>query len=58
MEFPPTRGALQEIALKEKIVAPPIVIIRRAALPLTPAAEYLCDLLRRVSAQYAASSRA
>ena len=58
MEFPPTRGAIQQIDLQEKIVAPPIVIIRRAALPLTPAAEYLCDLLRRASAQYAASSRA
>jgi len=57
-EFAPVRGALRKLDLKEEIEAPPICIIRRAALPLTPAAEYLCDLLRRASVQYAGSEPA
>jgi DNA-binding transcriptional LysR family regulator len=52
-EFPLVRGTLRKIELKEDIAAQPIVLIRRAALPLTPAAEFLCDLLRRASVQYA-----
>jgi LysR family transcriptional regulator of abg operon len=51
-EFSPTKGTLRMLDLKETIAAPPITLIRRAALPLTPAAEYLCDLLRRAGAQY------
>ena len=51
-EFSPTRGTLRKLELKETIAAPPITLIRRAALPLTPAAEYLCDLLRNAAAQY------
>jgi len=54
-EFAPIRGALRKLDLKEDIEAPPICIIRRAALPLTPAAEFLCDLLRRASVQYTKS---
>jgi DNA-binding transcriptional LysR family regulator len=46
-EFPLTRNALEVIHIKEKLVAPDIVCIRRADLPLTPAAEYFSDLLRR-----------
>jgi DNA-binding transcriptional LysR family regulator len=57
-EFSPTRGALRMLDLKETIAAPPITLIRRAALPLTPAAEYLCDLLRRAGAQYAGTKGA
>lgn len=52
-EFAPTRGVLRKLDLKEEIAAPLISIIRGAALPLTPAAEFLCDLLRRASVQYA-----
>jgi LysR family transcriptional regulator, regulator of abg operon len=40
-------GILVEIAVKERLPAPPIVIIRRAGLPLTPAAEALVDLMRQ-----------
>jgi DNA-binding transcriptional LysR family regulator len=57
-EFSPTREALQKIDVREDIPAPPITLIRRAALPLTPAAEYLCDMLRRASGQYLAAHRA
>jgi len=53
-EFPLTRSALRIIDIRETMAAPPIVVVRRAALPLTPAAEYLCDMLRRASANYLA----
>jgi DNA-binding transcriptional LysR family regulator len=56
-EFAPMRGLLQKLDLKEEIAAPPIALIRRAALPLTPSAEYLCDLIRRVSEQYRGAGR-
>lgn len=51
MSFPPTRDALQAFTVSEPLVAPPICIIQRAGLPLTPAAEHLCDLLRRAAAR-------
>ena len=51
-QFAPVRETLRKLDLREEIEAPPICIIRRAALPLTPAAEFLCDLLRRASVQY------
>ena len=56
IESPLTRGVLRKLELKEEIAAPPICLIRRAALPLTPAAEFLCDLLRRAGVQYARKS--
>jgi DNA-binding transcriptional LysR family regulator len=46
-EFPITRDALAVIAIRERLPAPPIVLIRRPDLPLTPAAEHLCDVMRR-----------
>lgn len=49
-EFPLTRGALQVINIRERLPAPSIVCIRRPDLPLTPAAEFFCDLLRRYAA--------
>jgi len=54
-EFPLTRGALQMINIRERLPAPSIVCIRRPDLPLTPAAECFCDLLRRYSASDAIS---
>jgi LysR family transcriptional regulator, regulator of abg operon len=47
--FELTRGSLQRINVRERIAAPPIVLVRRAALALTPAAELLADLLRRAT---------
>ncbi|RDV03573.1 LysR substrate-binding domain-containing protein [Undibacter mobilis] len=38
---------LARIPVRETLRAPSIVTIRRAGLPLTPAAEYLLDLMRR-----------
>lgn len=53
LDFPLTRDALQKIDVKEALLAPPICIIRRAGMPLTPAAEYFCDMIRRASAHLA-----
>jgi LysR family transcriptional regulator of abg operon len=49
-EFPFTSNALQKIDVIENIPAPPICIVRRTDIPMTPAAEYFCDLMRRASA--------
>lgn len=46
-EFPLTQQALQVIEVRERLSAPAIVFVKRADLPLTPAAEHLSDLLRR-----------
>ncbi len=55
MEFPLTRDALQKIDVAEPLPAPPICIVRRAGLPLTPAGEYFCDMMRRASAHVKAA---
>ena len=46
-EFPMTRDTLQTIRIREVLPAPAIVIIRRQDMPLTPAAEHFCDLMKR-----------
>lgn len=46
-EFPMTRDTLQTIRIREALPAPAIVVIRRPDLPLTPAAEHFCDLMKR-----------
>ncbi|WP_457313527.1 LysR substrate-binding domain-containing protein [Sphingomonas sp. UYAg733] len=42
-------GLLQQIEVREQLVAPPIFIVTRSSLPLTPAAEHLADLFRRAA---------
>lgn len=44
---PMTRDLLHAFKLKEKIPAPSIVLVRRVDLPLTPPAEFFCDVLIR-----------
>ncbi|NML43890.1 LysR family transcriptional regulator [Ramlibacter sp. G-1-2-2] len=46
----PFAGLLQRIDVGEKLQAPPITVVRRASLPLTPAGEYFCDMIRRAAA--------
>lgn len=48
-QVPLFRGTLQRIEVHEKLAAPPICIVQRTGLPLTPAAEYFCDMMRRAS---------
>lgn len=50
LDTAPMKGLLVRIPIREAIVSPPIVLVRRASLPLTPAAEFFCDLARRASA--------
>lgn len=45
--FAATQAALQPIRVRERLPAPDVVLVRRQGLPLTPAAEHLCDLLLR-----------
>ncbi len=51
-EFPLTRDVLQRINVVERLPAPPICLARRAGMPLTPAAEHFCDMMRRASRHY------
>ncbi len=45
--FPFVRNTLRVIKIKEVLPAPSVVLIRRPDLPLTPAAEFLCDVMMR-----------
>lgn len=49
VEFPPYKGHLVPVPIREKVDSPAMVMITRAASPLTPAAEHFCDLIRRTS---------
>jgi LysR family transcriptional regulator of abg operon len=48
-QSPLFRGVLQRIPIAEKLPAPPVCIVQRGGLPLTPAAEYFCDMMRRAA---------
>ena len=48
---PLTRDVLEPIAVAERLPSPPMCVVRRAGLPLTPAAEYFCDAIRRAAAR-------
>ncbi len=48
-QAPLFREALQRIDVAEHLASPPICIVRRAGLPLTPAADYFCDMIRRAA---------
>jgi LysR family transcriptional regulator, regulator of abg operon len=47
MASPLYQNTLQVIPVSEALPAPPIIYVRRADMPLTPAAEYFLDLMRR-----------
>jgi DNA-binding transcriptional LysR family regulator len=51
------RSPLQRVPVREVLPAPPVVVVRRAALPLPPAADYFCDMFRRASSAYQLSQR-
>lgn len=51
-----TRDHLAIIPVKEPLAGPHIVLIRRSAMPLTPAADYFVDMMRR-AVGYAKSAR-
>ncbi len=47
--FPLWHDVLAPIEIKEIFPTPPVCVLRRSAVPLTPAAEHFCDLIRRAS---------
>ena len=49
VKFPLWRDVLQQIMVREALPGPSIYIVRRAGMPLTPAAEYFSDMVRRAS---------
>lgn len=49
LQVSPFRHSLQRIPVQEPLKAAPICIVQRTGLPLTPAAEYFCDMMRRAS---------
>jgi LysR family transcriptional regulator of abg operon len=49
IQYPLLSEAFQEIRVVEALPAPPVCIVQRIGLPLTPAAEYFCTLVRRIS---------
>ncbi len=57
LEFPAVEVMLEPIFVVEDLPAPPLCIVHRGGLPLTPAAEYLCDMIRRAS-EYHVADRA
>lgn len=56
--LPTAREMLAPIPIAEELPAAPICIVRRAQLPLTPAAEVFCDLVRRAGEHHASMRRA
>jgi DNA-binding transcriptional LysR family regulator len=51
-KFPWGEKLLQRIHIKEFLPAASVYIVRRGSLPLTPAAEYFCDMIRRAGHHY------
>ena len=49
---PLTAPLMAPIPIIEVIPAPAIVLVRRRAMPPTPAAEFLCDLMRRPASRF------
>jgi hypothetical protein len=45
---------LATIPVRETLFAPPMVLIRRASVPLTPAATHFADLMQRAAPTAAA----
>jgi DNA-binding transcriptional LysR family regulator len=57
LDFFGATGHLTLIQVKEPLPAPPICIVTRARLPLTPAAEFFADLFRRAALYYLRARR-
>ncbi len=56
-QWGPMRDRLVVVNVRERIPAPTTVLMYRAAVPPTPAAEYLCDMLRRAAGYYTATGQ-
>jgi len=49
MDSPFAEGILATIPVKEELSAPPIIVVSRSDVPLTPAAVFLVDLMKRAA---------
>ncbi|ASD81418.1 LysR family transcriptional regulator [Burkholderia gladioli] len=49
IKYPPLSELFEEIRVAEPLHAPPVCIVQRTGLPLTPATEYFCTLIRRIA---------
>lgn len=49
VQSPLLRGRLSLVDVRELLPSPPICLVYRAGSPLTPAAEYFCDMMRRAA---------
>ncbi len=58
LSFPLTTAHLMPFRILEPLPAPPICIVTRSRLPLTPAAQFLADLFRRASLHHLRARRA
>ncbi|NIB43407.1 LysR family transcriptional regulator [Pseudomaricurvus alkylphenolicus] len=56
VQFSWAQSLLHRIKVKEHLEAPAMYMVRRASLPLTPAAEYFGDMIRRASVALEASA--
>jgi len=56
VESPLMQDHIVPIRVRERFAAPPIMLVHRAGLGLTPAAEYFVTLVQRTSMQIAAAS--
>ena len=50
-DSPMFKGVLEVVPVREKLLAPDIVLITRSGVPLTPVAEHFADLLQRAAVQ-------
>jgi len=48
-DVPLVLGLFQQIPVRELLAGSSFVLVQPAAIPLTPTAEYVCDLLRRAA---------
>lgn len=46
-QSPVLRDFVAPIHVSEELPAPPVCLVRRTGMPLTPAADYFCDMLKR-----------
>ena len=52
LDFPGTRDMIMALPMDEPMMAAPVNIVRRRDMPLTPMAEHLSDLMRRIALSY------
>ena len=50
-QFPMWGDTFQAIVVRESLPTRPICVVQRTSFPLTPAAEYFCDMVRREAGQ-------